>query len=223
MKPKPGGWAVGLVLTLALVPRPGAGQVVDCVLADVDRAAITLSDIRIVRAFGLAGTGPAGSSRLTPREVLDRVIDRKVVVAAAQGELSVVPEKVAAALDELRSSFPLGAFVDQLAGFGLKAEDLEPYLEEDLLYQEIIDQRFGRRVAVTLAEIETYYEQTYLPARKNAGLEPEPLVDILDEIEAALRNERVAAEVRTWIDGLRRRAEVALKTDCLKNLEEERS
>ncbi len=221
MRPKSLGWAAGIVLVLGLVPA--GAQVVDCVLADVGRRAVTLSDIHILRAFGLAGLGAPGQARLTPLETLNRVIDRKIVVAAAQGELSAPPAKVAAALDDLRASFPLGAFVDQLAGFGLKAEDLQPYLEEDLLYQEIIDQRFGRRVAVTLAEIETYYEQTYLPARKKAGLEPEPLVDILDEIEAAIRNARVAAEVQSWIEGLRRQAEITLKTDCLKNLEEERS
>lgn len=223
MRPKSTGRAIVIVLALGLAAVPGRAQVVDCVLADVGRQAVTLSDIHIIRAFGLAGLGSPGPSRLAPLEVLDRVIDRKVVVTLAQGELSVPPAKVAAALDELRGSFPLGAFVDQLAGFGLKAEDLQPYLEEDLLYQEIIDQRFGRRVAVTLAEIETYYEQTYRLARRKAGLEPEPLVDILDEIEAAIRNERVAAEVQAWIEGLRRQAEVTIKTDCLKNLEEERS
>jgi hypothetical protein len=222
MRPKTRGWAIGLALALGLVPRPGRAQVVDCVLADVDHQAVTLSDIRIIRAFGLDGSGVPEKPRFSPREVLERVIDRKVVISDAQGELSVTPDKVAAALSELRAGFPPGAFADRLAEFGLKAEDLEPYLEEDLLYRAIIDQRFGRRVAVTLAEIETYYEQTYVPSREKAGLPPEPLVDILEPIEAALRNAKIAAEVRTWIDGLRGQAEVVVKTDCLKILEEER-
>lgn len=218
---KPGLWGIGLLLALGLAPGKALPQVVDCILAEVDHQAITLSEVRIRDAFGILAGETSTERPLSRRALLERVIDCRVVIDFAQGEISATPPKVSSALAELRTNLPPGEFEARLARFGLQPQDLEPYVEEEVLFREIIDQRFGRSVAVTLAEIESYYEQTYIPAQKKEGLEPEPLVPILDEIEAEIRNTKIAVQVRTWIDGLRSRAEVVLKNDCLKILEEE--
>lgn len=215
--------AIGLAVIFLAPGTPTVrAQVVDCVLADVDHQVITLSDVRFAEAFGLVSLGRPAGPAPERRALLERMIDERVVIEFAQGEYSVSPDRIASALADLRASLPAGEMDSRLAAFGLRPEDLEPYLEEELLYREIIDQRFGRSVAVTLAEIEAYYDQTYVPARRKLGLEPEPLVRILPEIETAIRTAKTAAQVRTWIDSLRGQAEIVLKSDCLKILEEKR-
>ncbi len=211
-----------LALALAFAPPavPVRAQVADCVLAEVNRLPVTLSDIRILQAFDLPSLDRPGEAPLGPRALLDRVIDEDVVIQSTQGETAVPAEDLTAAMAEVRAGLSAGEFESRLGRFGLGPEDLVPYLQKELLFREVIDRRFGRSVPVTLAEIEAYYDQTYVPDRKEAGLEPEPLTRVLEEIETAIRSAKVSAQVRTWIDSLRREAEIVFKDDCLKILEE---
>lgn len=218
---KPGRWGLGLLLALGLTPGSGLSQVVDCLLAEVDHQAVTLSEIRVRDAFGISSGENQAEVPPSRRALLERVIDLKIVIEFARGEVAVTPAELSSALAVRRAELPAGEFEARLAAFGLRPGDLEPYLEEDLLFRKIIDQRFGRGVAVTLEEIRSLYEQTYVPAQKDRGLEPEPLISVLDKIEEEIRNAKIAVQVRTWIDGLRSQAEVVFKNECLKILEEE--
>jgi parvulin-like peptidyl-prolyl isomerase len=217
-------WPAGLALWLCLATAlAAAARVVDCVLAVVDNEVVTLLDLRVVKAFGLDSPEIPGTSAEGAAALLERVIDRKVVVRMARGQAAVTSDSVDAALRDLEARYPGGEFRTRLADFGLSPDDLKPYLEENLLFREIINQRFSRNVALTLKEIEAYYDQTYVPDRKAQGLTPEPLTQVLGEIEAAVRERKVAAQVNSWIKNLRRQAEVDIKTDCLAAWEEEKT
>jgi len=78
-------------------------------------------------------------------------------------------------------------------------------------------------VAVTLAEIETYYEETYIPGQKGKGLPATAMLQILAELETSVKNEKIRAQVESWVLSLRGQADVVLKDECLKLLKEERS
>jgi len=219
----PGGrwlWGLGLMLCLSAA-QGGPAETVDCILALVDDSPVTLSDVRIAEAFGLVSfRAPSGTAgRL--RAVLEELIDRKVVVEIARDLTPVPAGRVEAALDDIRRRLTASEFESRLDAFGLGPDDLKPYLDEQLTFQEIIDQRFSQSVAVTLKEIESYYERTYVPEQKTKGMTPLPMLQVLSELEATVRNEKIGSQVDSWIRNLRAQAEVILKDECLKNLKEE--
>ena len=78
--------------------------------------------------------------------------------------------------------------------------------------------RFSRSTIVTLREIETYYRATYVPAARLRGEEPRPILEVLDELEAFLKAEKIKGQVDSWVQNLKRQADVQLLAVCLKAL-----
>jgi hypothetical protein len=93
---------------------------------------------------------------------------------------------------------------------------LRPYVEERVRSRRIVDERFGRTVSVSLREIESFYNETYVPGRKAEGRSAQPLVEVLDAIEAEIKKAKIEAQAAAWIDGLREQAEVEIRRDCLR-------
>jgi len=216
------GRTVGLVLLVCLgLARGGLAQTVDCILAVVNGRAITLSDVRILDAFGFFPeySGLAEGERL--RAILDKVIERRIVIDIAEEQVLIPPEKVEAGLHDLEGRQPEADLSRKLEALGLMADDLKPYVEDMLLEREIINVRFGGSVTVSLKEIEDYYQQTYVPGRKSAGREPLPMLQVLSEVEDLLKKDKIAAQAETWIKNLRRQGSVRIMDGCLKSVNQE--
>jgi hypothetical protein len=217
---RPSLWGLGVLLCLGWA-QAGTAETADCILALVDDSPITLSDIRILDAFGLVPLKTPGSKSERLRAILEEIIGQKVVIDRARGSIAVPPDRVEAALDDLRRRLTPDEFEAKLAFWGLSPDDLKPYVEDQIVFQEIINLRFGRSVAVTLDEIESFYEGTYVPDQKKKGLSPAPLLQVLAELESTVRNEKIGGQVESWIRSLRGQAEVILKGECLKIFKEE--
>jgi len=216
------GRTLGLVLVVCLaLARGGCAQTVDCILAVVNGQAVTLSDIRILDAFNFFPecSSPAEGERL--RAILDKVIDRRIVIDIAKEQVLIPPEKIEAGLHELEGRQPEADLSRKFQALDLTADDLKPYVEDMLLEREIINFRFGRSVAASLKEIEDYYKQTYVPAQKSAGHEPLPMLQVLDEVENLLKKDKIAAQAETWIKNLRRQGSVRIMDGCLKSVHEQ--
>jgi hypothetical protein len=216
------GRTLGLALVVCLaLARGGFAQTVDCILAVVNGRAVTLSDVRILDAFGFfpGYSNPAEGERL--RAILDKVIDRRIVIDIAEEQVLIPPEKVEAGLHDLEARQPAADLGRKFEALDLRADDLKPYIEDMLLEREIISLRFGRSVTVSLKEIEDYYRQTYVPGRKSAGREPLPMLQVLSEVEDLLKKDKIAAQAETWIKNLRRQGSVRIMDGCLKNVKEE--
>lgn len=205
-------------LILAAWPAAAAPQVADCVAAYVNRRAITLTDIRILTAFEL-GEPPAADGALpAPRLVLQKAIDRQVVVDLIRGNIPIAPEEIAARLTALKSGLEPGEWQLRLETFGITEKGLESYLETILRYERMVNIRFGRPPEVTVQEIEEYYNREYAPSRRSSGLEPRPMAQAASEIEERLRDRKREAEISEWIRGLRAQTEIRIHDECLENL-----
>ncbi len=66
---------------------------------------------------------------------------------------------------------------------------------------------------VSLNEIDTYYRESYIPAQKAKGLEPLPMVELLNEIESILKKEKIEKQVVDWIQNLRQKADVKINLE----------
>ena len=195
----------------------------DCILALVNDQPVTLADIKILDAFGLydAEVGKAAGGR--QRAILERLIDLRMVIDLVRERVALSPERTASARREALARLEPGRVERELARLGLVLDDLLPYLEEKLLYHEIISLRFGRSTIVTLKEIEAYYQKVYKPALEKRGQKPPPVLEVLNEIESLLKEEKIARQVDSWIKNLRQQADIQVFDACLNALDKEQN
>ncbi|MGB8952325.1 MAG: hypothetical protein WCC06_06635 [Candidatus Aminicenantales bacterium] len=205
-----GVWLAGLWLFLSVF---SFGETVNCIVAVVNNQILTLADLQLVEAFALYDM-EEGEYRYPA--LLERMIDQKVVTDLAREKVAVEKDQVKEELQSLLDRIGFEEAQKKFDGFGVAAGDLMSYLEEKILYQKIIDLRFSQSVSVSLQEIEAYYKDTYLPDQKKAGLEPRPMMELLNEIESEIKKEKIKVQVEAWIKNLRRQAEIEVKWDCLK-------
>lgn len=205
-----------ILLVTLLAVAAGLAQTVDCLVAIVNGEIITLHDVKVATEFGLGSAAPVEAGTDPRLAVLDALIDRKVVLDLAREARGAGADELSAAIADLRGSLGEDAFAAKLGKLGLRADDLEPYLEEGILYERALAVRFSQSIPVTLTEIERHYRDIYAPEQARLGLAAEPLERMADQIESRIRDERRAEQKGGWIRDLRSRADIQIKKDCLK-------
>jgi hypothetical protein len=196
----------------------GFSQVVDCIVAEVNTQIITLTDIRILQAFAISAGGTGENSASSLRQILEGAVDQRIVIDLVRENITVTKEEVDNQLKEMLERLEPEDRQRKLDEFGLREDDLRPYLEEKLLFEKIIALRFSQSINVSLKEIETYYNEVYLPSQKVRGVEPEPMIELLNEIESLIKKDRTEKQVTSWIKSLRNQAEVRVNSGCLEQI-----
>jgi hypothetical protein len=197
--------------------EPGAGRAtVNCIAAIVANQVITLADVKIAEAFEMFGRVEAPDAAGRRRAILEKLIDQKVVITLARENVAPDPSKTERTLADLLARLGADAAKRRLEDFGLVPADLLRVMEEKILSEAIVADRFGRSSGVSLQEIERYYAETYAPEQKRLGREPKPLIDVLGAIEETLRTEKTAGRIALWIKSLRGQTEIEVRADCLK-------
>jgi hypothetical protein len=209
--------AVLTAVLACLGPAPAAGQARDVnrVAAIVNGLPITVFDVDVAAAFGLVRRSAGEGIETGLEAVLEGLVDRKVVADAVRGK--ALPEPAAVGTELGRIAAAMGeSWSVRLAERGLSEDDLRPYVEEKLLVERTMAERFGRSVAVGLKEIEARYQESYLPRERSAGREPKPLLAVVDALETEIRAAKAAAQAVLWVQNLREQAEVEVRPDALK-------
>jgi hypothetical protein len=188
------------------------------VVAEVDAQVITLTDLRILLAFSIRPETAGDESPSPVRQILEGLIDQKVVTGLMRENIAITGEEVAALLADLRTGFDPEEWRRKLEAFGLEEADLGIYLEDKLRFDKIIGLRFSQNVHITLQEIEKYYGEVYVPAEIARGGEPGSLTQVLADLEAQVKKKKTEQQVASWIRSLRGRADIRVKTDCLEQI-----
>jgi len=194
----------------------GQTQVVDRIVAVVNDQIVTLIDVRVVEAFAIIEVPLAADLEASRWTILEKLIDQKVVVELARDKPPIDPTRITAALDRIALRMGEEDLRARLSRFGFTREDLRPYLEEKIRAETIILERFGRIVTVSLKEIETRYQDRFLPAEKAAGREPRPFLAVVDALEQEIKAEKISVQTALWVQSLRDQAEIEIRTDVLK-------
>ncbi|NIO48920.1 MAG: hypothetical protein GTN73_05715 [Candidatus Aminicenantes bacterium] len=183
-------------------------ETIDRIVGVVNEQVITLTDLRIVEAFGLYEEDFKEKSGDLRPLILEWLIDQKLVIALAGKEIFAENEE----LDSFQARIIEKLGNDQarirLEEFGLDWQDLRGYILEKIVYQKIISRKFGQRNIVSLKEIEDYYQQNYVPSQREKGLEAQPMVEVLDEIESRIIQEEIKTQIKDWIKNLRKKADI---------------
>jgi hypothetical protein len=205
-----------MLLVLLLAAAAGRAQTVNCIVAVVNGEIITLLDVEVAAEFGLGHKNSVMTGRDPRLAALDALIDRKVVLDLAREARGLSGEDLDVALADLRREVGEDAFAAKLRKFSLREQDLEPYLEDRVLFDRALALRFSTAVPVSLTEVERYYRDTFVPEQTRRGVAAEPIDKVAAQIESRMRDERRANQMNDWVRDLRKRADIQLKKDCLK-------
>lgn len=177
-------------------------EIVDRVVAVVDRQVITLTDVRVALEIGLVDARDETAA-------LNALVVRALVLAEVERYAPAEPqaEAVESRLDALLSRLGPDALQAALRRAGLDVERLRILLRQDLLVESYLAQRFSVTAMPTDEQVEEYHRarrDTFVDAA-GVVLEPEVALPIARERLTAERRARLIDE---WIADLRRRAQV---------------
>jgi hypothetical protein len=212
-----GGGAIGAgVILWAAMGAAGQSRIVNCIAAVVNNEIITRADVEI--ADSLEIFEPAGEADSAARRgrILDKLIDRAVVLAQIREAAAPDAARVQAEWTALNARLGEAAVRSRIEAFGMAEADVREILGRGVRFRRIIADRFGRSVSVTLKEIEATYADTYAAARKKDGAAMKPLVEVLDAIEAEIKQAKTEVQAALWIETLREQAEIEIRPNCLK-------
>jgi peptidyl-prolyl cis-trans isomerase SurA len=203
----------------ARVARAAPAESLDRVVASVDYRAITESDVE--QEFRLEqfldGKSPAVSpDEETKKTVRDRLIDQLLLMEEAEQTALVPPSKESSAqeLEDVRKQ--LGseeAFASALQAVGLSNNQVLERLERRQKVLELIQRRLGPEAFVERAEIEAYYNKTFVPSyqKENSGPVP-PLREVSRRIREILIQGRINTLLEDWLKDLKASHRVELHT-----------
>jgi hypothetical protein len=196
-----------LGLLMSLPWTVSAAEVVDRIVAVVDRHAITLSEAeQAMELRALRGAEP-----LEPAVVVERLIESYLIEREVRRyrDEPVMPEEVRRAVSALRESFPSeGTFYEELASKEMTEDSLALLLRRQIAIARYLDRRFRSLVYVTEDEIRNYYDQEIVPALRDAG-EPVPEREsVTESIQQILVEKKFNDRVDSWIDNLKSRVRI---------------
>ncbi|MEK6683657.1 MAG: hypothetical protein AABY46_03265, partial [Nitrospirota bacterium] len=192
---------IGLFLLLILFPATSPAIVADRIMAVVDREVIALSDVQKYREVFLKKRDADDSA------ALEEIIDQTLLLAEAR-KLEILPppdDEIARVYKKLRLRFGRPETFELLkTRLALTDDEIKERIKQQLLIDQLIEQRIHFFVFVTPAEIGAYYQdhpgefknQTQEAARK-----------AIQEIRTA---EKAQLKLKDYLDRLRAKANIRI-------------
>jgi peptidyl-prolyl cis-trans isomerase SurA len=200
--------ALALGTAVSLMPAAARGEVIDRILAVVNRELITLSDVAAAIRLGLVSVPQQGSD--PTRAVLDALIDRQLELGEANRYQPPEPaeSQIQARMEAVRSRFNTpAAFAQALANSGVSEDQLMLRLREDLRIESYLNQRFGVPRLASEQELIDYYRAHTADFSTASGVRP--FAEVREQIRARLSALQRASLVADWLTSLKRRTEIA--------------
>jgi hypothetical protein len=181
-----------------------AQQLIDRVLARVNGAAITLTDVQA--AIGLGVVEPAAGQD-AEKSALDQLIDRALELNEV--ERFPPPEPTAAEIDRQAAAYArhAGARLPALEeSTGIDDRAIRNTARDTLRIQAYLAQRFGTAAVLTDDEVQAYYDTHRAEFTRDGQLQPFEAVET--EARARAAAERRRQTIAQWLRVLRGRADV---------------
>jgi len=166
---------------------PPEGNVIERVLAVVDRRPILLSEVQVVQAL-------RGIDR---QAAIDALVDETLMYAEATrySHAQPTPAQDAAALDSLRKAVPDGAVISE--------SDLRRLAHRQATIVKYVGVRFQPLIRVSDDELHEAYER-----ERSEGGSPAPFEQAAPELEQRLARQALDRRVEEWVRQLRDAADV---------------
>jgi len=208
---------IGLLFLLpTVVPFALAGEVIDGVVATVNRQPLFQSDWEEAICFeAFMQQKPIAQVTEADRmQALQRLIDRQLLQAQMGDETFLQPpeDDIDKYVAKLRAQVPNGGddriWQKALASHGLTPDMLRDHLRTEVRVMNFVEVRLRPHVRVQPEEVEAYYKNQLLPDLQKAG----GAMVALDEAEPRIRELLVQRHMDelldAWLHNLRQQAEI---------------
>lgn len=180
-------------------------------MASIGNVALTASDLELEYRFELflKGQSPATPPDVaTLARVRDRLIEQRLLAEEAETtdiEQGDLPRKAAETLAEIRKQYAsAAAFQAALQALGMDEQEVLKRLEEQELVLQIIDQHLRPAAWVERAEIEAYYQTTFVPQYAQRASGPAPaLEEVENQIREILVQRKIDQLLQPWLQDLK--------------------
>lgn len=195
-------------------------EVIDRLMAVVDRQIITLGDVEEELKFQevdprVTETGlpsAARSQKLNQELALQRLIEQTLIrqqIRQFPG-VDVTDDEIDAQLAEMqKKAGGAAAWTKALEEHGVALEPLRERVRWQLEVMRFIDYRFRQFIVVDSNEIEAYYKSQFLQDLRQRGVQPQlPLAEVEEKIREILTEEKLNVQVEEWLASLRTSAAI---------------
>ncbi len=186
-----------------------ASQVIDRIAAVVEDEVITLTDVKINRAFGVFDTRGVPDDK-ADLFILNRMIDQEMIIKLMGSDVTIPAKELENAVRLAAGKLGEEQARQKFSEFGIGWEELKNWFRKKLLYHHIIFDKFSRSTFVSLKEIEAYYNQTYIPSQEILGQKPKPMLSIIGEIETAIKEKKIESQVNDWVVKMRGKSNIRI-------------
>jgi len=183
-----------------------AQQLLDRVLARIDGAPLTLTDVQAAIGLGVVQVPPGADAMAAGTQLM---IDRQLELTEVQRFPPPEPDPTPVAREAARLKMNAGARLAALMqSTGLTEQRISDIARDNLRIAAYLDQRFGTVVQASHEDVATYY-RTH-EAEFTRGGDTIPFEEAEPTARQRVSNERRRATVEQWIRDLRSRADVAI-------------
>ncbi|HVP42066.1 MAG TPA: SurA N-terminal domain-containing protein [Terriglobales bacterium] len=209
-------WRQLAFLLAVLAPLAAAGEMVDRIVARVNRRVILESEVEDSLRYQAmaAGRDPARFSAEERKRAIDQLVDQALIEAQIDRATLVRASKedVERQIATMRRQIP-GASDDQgwralLARYGLTENDIAQLVAEQLNIIRYVDARFRPNIHIDQRSIENYYLEQLIPQLHRDGAHEVPLGEVSGKIEEILVEQRINDLMTLWLQSLRGQEEV---------------
>jgi len=207
-----------LVLALMAGPAlPARAEIVDRIVATVDRQVITQSEVeeswrieRLLNQDALEPLSAEQAKQVTERLVTQALLELEMRTSRfPRAPRSEIDQRI---LDVQERYGGPDKFQETLDRYGLEAEAVRRRFEQIANIERFIDLRLRPMVSVDDAAIESYYQEQLLPRLKaQHGQDVPSLLQVRDQIEEVLRQRRITEELASWLKDLRTQSDVRFR------------
>lgn len=183
---------------------------VDGIAARVGNDVLTESQVRELGDYQKLVEGKA-----QPRtQILDELIDQWVVATDAVATKFPHPTSAEISLEfeTLLKQFPSREQFDtHLAQVGLTQDQVRQVISDQLYYARFLDYKFHAVAQVSASEIQSYYQQDFLPQLQKRGLSVPPLTQVEAQIRQLLTQEDINERAAQWLEQAKARLRIIIQ------------
>ena len=132
--------------------------------------------------------------------VLQDLINYKVVYLEYKDEFTLQQEDyIGVQTSIIKKLGSYNKLMRLLRQFDMKWEDFKDFIKEKVLYEKVLKNIFQIKITIDFEEIETFYNEQYLPSQKSLQLKPKTLIEMAPLIETQLRKDRTDETLAGWL------------------------
>lgn len=190
--------------------NPAHAEITDSVAALVGGEVITLSDVRWLIQFRGPTLPPDPAQRKSVYSAaLNQLIEETLIAAEARNTpgAEILRPEIETRVEVYRRSFRSEElFQEKLRSMGMSPESLHAMIRRQLAVQKFVRVRIQPFTIVLPREIETYYQETFLPTVRDG---PAPPLELLqNQIQEIVGLRKTNQELERWVTRARQRTVV---------------